>query len=200
MEMLLNFLKGGHFEPQNYSPKSGQEPICPLYGIIDVAKEFTGIDPSSFYCGHMVEHVDNIGLLSGRRGEDYNPHIICENIANDLELQIKTLQIDDRDISKLLTKTVDSLTEKELEVISSAKKLTAKKKEILERFKLATFNVTKVHVNDNSKDIHFRPVNSLEDISDEEAVNAAKNFLKALQKQTSKCPQMPRSGFSGEMS
>lgn len=199
MDLLIETLiGGGGFEPENFLPKSGREPVCPLYGIIEVCGEFAGID--NFYCGNRVKHVDNMGILSGRRGNDYIPRTICSEIENNLCTQIHFLQVPAPDISKLLEKPTKDLTSQEIEELSSARELEDNKKEILKRFKLATFNICKVHSNDNSKDLHFKPVDSPEDITDKEAIKTAGLFLEALQKQTSKCKQMPHGGFVGEMS
>lgn len=190
-----SMLSHGKFEPINHAPDSGKTPVCPAFELIKICNGFAGIE--GFDCGQIVIRVE--GNSAWKRGMAYLPKTSCTDTIDALERQIDIIERPVVDISKLLEKPAGELSNEEIEKITSVRGLEAAKNAILDRFKLSTFNVCRIHPSDKLENHHFKPIEKIEDITDEEALDTAKLFLNALKRQESVCEQMPKHNFDVTM-
>jgi len=218
------------FVQRNVQPESKTKlPLCPNYKLIEICAMLAGIEPETLvveelFCGHQVEYEDNMGFLSGHRGNNYKPKTKCTEIRDCLLKMLHQAQEEVSLPGGEMTRIIESNSDllKKEESLRQALEQTSRyneKQRILGLWKKAVYEITCVPPDPSQEsDPHFRR-RTIEELTDEEVLETVQKLLHALEDQVTgegsnwyegpfvldssrarHCPQTPHSFQTGAFS
>ncbi len=226
--MLVEYYLGEGFERHNVQPgKDSSLPVCPHYSLLEICANFVGIESDNLsledpFCGRAVKYENNVGFLSGHRGNSYFPRMACMKIYDKLEEMIYTVKQDvslpeDSSYKKFELENDSRKREILLKETHEQTKRYNNKQDILNKWRTSVYEISCIPPESKqSGESHFEP-RSIDDLTNEEIIETVEKFFKALENNVTgkkgnfregyirinlsadHCPETPHLGQTGEI-
>lgn len=179
------FGEGIHNYPEGYEEK----PWCPYTQLVQIGVSLAGLEvtPDTF-CYQRLENARySGGAIHYFEGGDFYPEASCSKATKKLIEQLRIVSIkvempsEQATINKM-DKTVYLSSKIEVaDDYKEKKKVYDQRKMIIDRWRKVVFE-TSYSTTADEKNVHFRQLESSDDLTEEEIINNVKQFTEALQK------------------